>query len=257
MRIDMVTLFPEMFLGPFGDSIIKRAVDSGILDIHYTNFRDYSFDKHKHVDDSPFGGGAGMVLKPEPLFMAVKALKEATAELAEGRRILLMDPSGVTFTQAKAKELSACSQLIFICGHYEGFDARITEHLADEAISIGDYVLTGGELPAMVIADAVARMLPGVLGDEDSAPTDSFYNGLLEFPQYTRPREFEGMEVPEVLISGDHARIAEWRRRQSLRLTLERRPDLLDKACLTAADRLYLQGLKKEAACVDRQGESL
>ena len=243
MRIDMVTLFPEMFDGPFGDSIIKRAVDSGILDIHYTNFRDYSCDKHKHVDDSPFGGGAGMVLKPEPLFLAVRALKEKTAEFEGRRRILLMDPSGETFTQAKAKELAECSQLIFICGHYEGFDARITERLADEALSIGDYVLTGGELPAMVITDAVARMLPGVLGDETSAPTDSFYDGLLEFPQYTRPREFEGMEVPEVLISGDHAKIAEWRRRQSLRLTFERRPDLLEKAQLSAADRLFLREL--------------
>ena len=243
MRIDMVTLFPEMFAGPFGDSIIKRAVDSGILDIHYTNFRDYSFDKHKHVDDSPFGGGAGMVLKPEPLFRAVRAVKEATMELAGRRRVLLMDPSGRTFTQEKAKELAGYGQLIFICGHYEGFDARITERLADESISIGDYVLTGGELPAMVITDAVARMLPGVLGDADSAPTDSFYEGLLEFPQYTRPREFEGMEVPEILLSGDHAKIALWRRRQSLRLTLEHRPDLLEKVHLSAADMLFLQEL--------------
>ncbi len=243
MRIDMVTLFPEMFLGPFGDSIIKRAIESGILDIHYTNFRDYSFDKHHHVDDSPFGGGAGMVLKPEPLFRAVRALKEETAELAGNRRILLMDPSGPTFTQAKAKELSRCDQLIFICGHYEGFDARITENLADEAISIGDYVLTGGELPAMVITDAVARMLPGVLGDEDSAPTDSFYDGLLEHPQYTRPREFEGMEVPEILLSGDHGKIREWRRHQSLRITLKNRPDLLEKAPLTDKDRKYLASL--------------
>ena len=243
MRIDMVTLFPEMFLGPFGDSIIKRAIESGILDIHYTNFRDYSFDKHHHVDDSPFGGGAGMVLKPEPLFRAVRALKEETAEFAGNRRILLMDPSGPTFTQAKAKELSCCDQLIFICGHYEGFDARITENLADEAISIGDYVLTGGELPAMVITDAVARMLPGVLGDEDSAPTDSFYEGLLEHPQYTRPREFEGMEVPEILLSGDHGKIREWRRHQSLRITLKNRPDLLEKAPLTDKDRKYLASL--------------
>ena len=245
MRIDMVTLFPEMFLGPFGDSITKRAIESGILDIHYLNFRDYSFDKHHHVDDSPFGGGAGMVLKPEPLFRAVRALKEETKEFEGNRRVLLMDPSGPTFTQAKAKELAGYDQLIFICGHYEGFDARITENLADEAISIGDYVLTGGELPAIVITDAVSRMLPGVLGDEESAPTDSFYEGLLEFPQYTRPREFEGMEVPDILLSGDHGKIKEWRRQESLRITLKNRPDLLEKAPLTDKDREYLARLRE------------
>ena len=172
MRIDMITLFPEMFLGPFGDSITKRAVENGILDIHFTNFRDFAFDKHKQVDDSPFGGGSGMVLKPEPMFRAVAHVKEETEGIGL-RRILLMDPSGTTFSQEKAKELSAFDQLIFICGHYEGFDERI-KTLADEAISIGDYVLTGGELPAMVITDAVSRMLPGVLGSEESAPTDSF-----------------------------------------------------------------------------------
>ena len=186
-----------------------------------------------------------MVLKPEPLFRAVRALKEETKEFEGNRRVLLMDPSGPTFTQAKAKELAGYDQLIFICGHYEGFDARITENLADEAISIGDYVLTGGELPAMVITDAVSRMLPGVLGDEDSAPTDSFYEGLLEFPQYTRPREFEGMEVPEILLSGDHGKIRQWRRQESLRITLKNRPDLLEKAPLTDKDREYLARLKE------------
>lgn len=246
MRIDMVTLFPEMFTGVFGGSILKRAIEAGILEVHFTNFRDYSFDKHHHVDDSPFGGGAGMVLKPEPMFRAVRALQAATDEYEGSRRILLMDPSGPAFTQAKAKELAEYSQLIFICGHYEGFDARITENLADEAISIGDYVLTGGELPAMVISDAVARMLPGVLGDEESAPTDSFYEGLLGFPQYTRPRVFEGMEVPEVLISGDHGRIRRWRREQSLRITWQNRPDLLAEAQLDDKDRAYLAELAKE-----------
>ncbi len=241
MRIDMVTLFPEMFAGPFGDSILKRAIDNGILSVHFTNFRDYSFDKHKHVDDSPFGGGAGMVLKPEPLFRAVRAVEAETSEFASNRRILLMDPAGVPFSQAKAKELAQYDQLIFICGHYEGYDARITENLADEALSIGDYVLTGGELPAMVITDAVARMLPGVLGDEESAPTDSFYEGLLEFPQYTRPREFEGMTVPDVLISGDHAKIRQWRREQSLLKTQANRPDLLTSAPLTEKDREFLR----------------
>lgn len=240
MRIDMVTLFPEMFAGPFGDSITKRAVENGILDIHFTNFRDFSFDKHKHVDDSPFGGGAGMVLKPEPMYRAVRDVLARTPEFAENRRVLIMDPSGPVFTQEKAKELAKYDQLVFICGHYEGFDARIYP-LADEAISIGDFVLTGGELPAMVITDAVSRMLPGVLGDEDSAPTDSFYDGLLEFPQYTRPREFEGMAVPEILLSGDHAKIREWRHQQSLRMTKEKRPDLLEKKALSEKDREFLR----------------
>ncbi|MFV0635832.1 tRNA (guanosine(37)-N1)-methyltransferase TrmD [Mitsuokella sp. WILCCON 0060] len=242
MRIDMVTLFPEMFAGPFGDSITKRAVENGILDIHFTNFRDFSFDKHKHVDDSPFGGGAGMVLKPEPMYRAVRDVLARTEEFTGNRRVLIMDPSGPVFTQEKAKELAKYDQLVFICGHYEGFDARIYP-LADEAISIGDFVLTGGELPAMVITDAVSRMLPGVLGDEDSAPTDSFYDGLLEFPQYTRPREFEGMAVPEVLLSGDHAKIREWRRKESLRMTKEKRPDLLEKKELSEKDKEFLRGL--------------
>ncbi len=239
MRIDMVTIFPEMFAGPFGDSITKRAVDNGILDIHFTNFRDYAEDKHHHVDDTPFGGGAGMVIKPEPMYKAIRDVLGKTQEFAANRRVLIMDPSGPTFTQEKAKELAGYDQLVFICGHYEGFDARIYK-LADEAISIGDFILTGGELPAMVITDAVSRMLPGVLGAPDSAPTDSFYEGLLEFPQYTRPREFEGMAVPEVLLSGNHAKIRQWRREQSLLVTKKYRPDLLEKADLTEKDRIFL-----------------
>ena len=239
MRIDMVTIFPEMFAGPFGDSITKRAVDNGILDIHFTNFRDYTEDKHHHVDDTPFGGGAGMVIKPEPMYKAVRDVLAKTEEFAANRRVLIMDPSGPTFTQEKAKKLAGYDQLVFICGHYEGFDARIYK-LADEAISIGDFILTGGELPAMVITDAVSRMLPGVLGAPDSAPTDSFYEGLLEFPQYTRPREFEGMAVPEVLLSGNHAKIRQWRREQSLLVTKKYRPDLLEKADLTEKDRIFL-----------------
>ena len=243
MRIDIVSLFPEMFAGPFGDSIIKRTIDRGILDVAITNPRDFAYDRHKQVDDSPFGGGSGMVLKPEPMFRAVRSVKETTSYVS--RRVLLMCPSGQTFTQGKAKELAGYDQLIFICGHYEGFDARITQELADEAISLGDYVLTGGELPAMVITDAVSRMLPGVLGSEESAPTDSFYDGLLEFPQYTRPREFEDMKVPEILFSGDHAKIREWRRRESLRITLQNRPDLLAKAELSAEDQRFLDELRK------------
>jgi tRNA (guanine37-N1)-methyltransferase len=185
-----------------------------------------------------------MVLKPEPMYKAVRDVLARTAEYAANRRVLIMDPSGPTFNQEKAKELAAYDQLVFICGHYEGFDARIYK-LADEAISIGDFVLTGGELPAMVITDAVSRMLPGVLGHEESAPTDSFYEGLLEFPQYTRPREFEGMEVPEVLLNGDHAKIRQWRREQSLLVTKKYRPDLLAKADLTDKDRQFLADTNK------------
>ena len=240
----MVTIFPEMFAGPFGDSITKRAVDNGILDIHFTNFRDYAEDKHHHVDDTPFGGGAGMVIKPEPMYKAVRDVLAKTDAFAGNRRVLIMDPSGPTFTQEKAKELAGYDQLVFICGHYEGFDARIYK-LADEAISIGDFILTGGELPAMVITDAVSRMLPGVLGAPDSAPTDSFYGGLLEFPQYTRPRNFEGMEVPEVLLSGNHANIRKWRRQQSLLVTKKYRPDLLEKAELSEMDRQFLNQQKE------------
>ncbi|MBQ9365669.1 MAG: tRNA (guanosine(37)-N1)-methyltransferase TrmD [Schwartzia sp.] len=241
MRIDILSLFPAMFDGPFGDSIIKRAVDNGILEIHITNPRDFTYDKHNKVDDSPFGGGSGMVMKPEPVFRAARSVIESTN--INNRRVLLMSPAGKTFTQEKAKELAEYDQLIIICGHYEGFDARIAEHIPDEEISIGDYVLTGGELPAMVIVDSVARMIPGVLGSEESAPTDSFYDGLLEFPQYTRPRDYHGMTVPEILISGDHAKIDEWRRNESLRITFEKRPELLEKAKLTEKDKAFLSSL--------------
>ena len=225
MLIDIITLFPEMFAGVFGESIIKRAVEKKILEIRFTQLRDFAFDKHKHVDDSPFGGGAGMVLKPEPVYRAVRDVLNRSAENFS-RKIIITDPGGKVFTQAKAKELAALDQIIFVCGHYEGFDARIYD-LADELISIGDYVLTGGELPAMVIVDAVARMLPNVLGSAESATTDSFFDGLLGFPQYTRPREFEGKIVPEVLLSGNHAQIKKWREEQALNLTRTRRPDLI------------------------------
>ena len=223
MLIDIITLFPEMF-GAFNDSIIKRAVDNGILKINFTQLRDFSFDKHRHVDDSPFGGGSGMVLKPEPMYRAVRHVLASNENLK--RRIIITDPAGKTFNQDKAKELATFERLIFICGHYEGFDARIYD-LADEIISIGDYVLTGGELPAMVIVDAVARMLPNVLGSAESAETDSFFDGILSYPQYTRPRDFEGKLVPEVLLSGNHAEIKKWRMEQALQLTKSRRPDLL------------------------------
>lgn len=246
MRIDIVSLFPEMFDGPFGHSIIKRAREAGLLNINVTNPRDFAFDKHKIVDDAPFGGGAGMVMKPEPLFRAVEHV--ISAGNVDTRRIILMCPSGATFTQQKARELAKFDQLIFVCGHYEGIDDRVRCHLVDEAISIGDYVLTGGELPAMVITDAVSRMLPGVLGAADGAEQDSFYNGLLEYPQYTRPREYNGMEVPEILLSGDHAKIVRWRRKQSLKNTLERRPDLLRKIQLSHEDAKLLAEVMSEQA---------
>lgn len=224
MLIDIITLFPEMFAGVFGESILKRAIDKKILEVRFTQLRDFAFDKHRHVDDSPFGGGAGMVLKPEPVYRAVRDVLSKSENFR--RKIIIADPAGEIFTQAKAKELAALEQIIFICGHYEGFDARIYD-LADELISIGDYVLTGGELPAMVIVDAVARMLPNVLGSEESAATDSFFDGKLGFPQYTRPRDFEGKLVPEVLLSGNHAEIKKWRETQALNLTRRRRPDLI------------------------------
>ena len=223
-EIDIITLFPEMFKGVFGDSIIKRAVDNKILEIRLTQLRDFAFDKHKQVDDSPFGGGSGMVLKPEPVFGAVRSVLKNSS--ATSRRIIITDPAGKTFNQQKAKELSQVDWLIFICGHYEGFDARIY-NLADEIISIGDYVLTGGEIPAMAIVDAVARMLPNVLGAADSAQTDSFFGEMLSYPQYTRPRNFEGMEVPEVLLSGNHAEISKWRKMKAFEITMQRRPDLI------------------------------
>ncbi|MBR1730023.1 MAG: tRNA (guanosine(37)-N1)-methyltransferase TrmD [Selenomonadaceae bacterium] len=213
MRIDIITLFPNMF-APLEDSIIKRAREKNILQIHFTQLRDFAFDKHKQVDDTPFGGGSGMVLKPEPMFRAVRSVLESSLP-SERRRILIMDPLGEKFNQNKAKELATFDQLIFICGHYEGFDERIYE-LADEAISIGEYVLTGGELPAMVIIDAVARMLPDVLGSDESAKTDSFYENSAGYPQYTKPRNFEGRLVPEILLSGHHEKISQWRREQSL-----------------------------------------
>ena len=223
MLIDIITLFPEMF-GAFNDSIIKRATDNGILNIKFTQLRDFAYDKHRQVDDSPFGGGSGMVLKPEPVYRAVRSVLASNENL--NRRIIITDPAGKTFNQDKAKELATFERLIFICGHYEGFDARIYD-LADEIISIGDYVLTGGEIPVMVIVDAVARMLPNVLGATDSAVTDSFFDGILSYPQYTRPRDFEGKLVPEVLLSGNHAEIKKWRMEQALKLTKSRRPDLL------------------------------
>ncbi len=221
MRFDVVTLFPEMFRAVVDESILKRAQKNSLIEIHLTQLRDFAFDKHRKVDDVPFGGGAGMVLKPEPMFRAVRSIPRR-----EHSRVVILDPAGRKFSQDAAKILAGYDQIILLAGHYEGFDARIYT-LADELISIGDFILTGGELPAMILIDSISRMIPGVLGDESSAKTDSFYDRLLESPQYTRPREFEGMLVPEILISGHHENIDKWRLEQSIERTRKFRPDLL------------------------------
>ena len=225
MKIDIITIFPEMFAPVLGESIIKRAQNKGKVKIRVHDLRDYTFDKHKKVDDRPFGGGSGMVMGPEPIFNAVSKLKSSRAKT----KVVLLAPQGERFSQAKAKSLSKCKHLIFICGHYEGIDERVREGLADEVISIGDYVLTGGELPAMVLVDSVVRLIPGVLGDKNSLNFESFEGNLLEYPQYTRPAFFKGMSVPGVLLSGDHKKIEAWRRQEALKLTKQRRPDLLKK----------------------------
>ena len=221
MKIDVLTLFPEMFAGPLDVSIIQRARTTGLLDLRICNLRDYTHDRHKTVDDKPFGGGPGMVLKPEPLFEAVENLAD------ERTHVILLTPAGRPFNQAAAQELAGREHLLFICGSYEGVDERVRETLVDQELSIGDYVLTNGGLPAMVVIDAVTRLLPGVLGDDESAQDESFSHGLLEYPQYTRPAEFRGMKVPEILLSGHHAEIEKWRIEQAKRRTAERRPDLM------------------------------
>jgi tRNA (guanine37-N1)-methyltransferase len=222
MKIDVLTLFPGMFPGPLDESIIKRACESGRLRLGIRDLRDYTHDRHRKVDDRPFGGGPGMLMKPEPLFEAVEALR------GEKARVILTSPAGRPFRQEIAQELAGEEHLLLVCGSYEGFDERVRECLADDELSIGDYVLTNGALPAMVIIDAVTRLLPGVLGDDESSLDESFSDGLLEYPQYTRPAEFRGMSVPEVLLSGDHAAIERWRREQARMRTGQMRPDLLE-----------------------------
>jgi tRNA (guanine37-N1)-methyltransferase len=226
MKIDVLTLFPGMFAGPLDESIVKRARTAGKLELRIHNLRDWAHDRHKTVDDRPFGGGPGMVLKPEPLFEAVEQLTAGQA----GVRVVLMCPAGRVFTQAIARELAQHEHLLLICGSYEGFDERIREALVDDELSIGDFVLTNGALPAMAVVDAVTRLIPGVLGDDESALDESFSHGLLEYPHYTRPAEFRGMSVPEVLLSGNHAEIAKWRAAQARQRTRERRPDLLSSS---------------------------
>ncbi|MHA6484424.1 tRNA (guanosine(37)-N1)-methyltransferase TrmD [Paenibacillus sp. strain BS8-2] len=241
MRIDVLTLFPEMFEGVFAASILGKANHKGIVSLQAVNFRNYSGNKHNTVDDYPYGGGGGMVLKPEPVFSAVEDL---SVEPGVTPRVVLMCPQGETFTQRKAEELAQERHIVLICGHYEGYDERIREHLVTDEISIGDYVLTGGEIPAMTVIDSVVRLLPGVLGNESSAVTDSYSTGLLEHPHYTRPPEFRGWAVPDVLVSGHHGRIDEWRRKQSLLRTLQRRPDLLEGVELTKKEAVWLKEQK-------------
>ena len=221
MKIDVLTIYPGMFPGPLDESIVRRARESGKLQLGIRDLRDYTHDRHRTVDDRPFGGGPGMLMKPEPLFEAVESLR------GENTRVVLTSPTGRPFRQEIASEMAKEEHLLLVCGSFEGFDARVSESLADDEISIGDYVLTNGALPAMVIVDAITRLLPGVLGDDESSQDESFSEGLLEYPQYTRPAEFRGMKVPEVLQSGDHEAIEQWRREQARLRTEQRRPDLL------------------------------
>ncbi len=227
MRIDIVTIFPDMFSAVLGESIIKRAQQKGKVDIFVHDLRRYSLDKHHKVDDRPFGGGSGMVIQAEPIFRAVQAIKKKIKRRA---KVILLCPQGKSFNQGYAKKLSKCSNLIFICGHYEGVDERVRQYLADDEISIGDYVLTGGELPAMVLVDSIVRLIPGVLGDKNSLNFESFEGNLLEYPQYSRPAKFRKWLVPEILVSGAHDKISAWRKSEALKRTKQRRPDLLKKA---------------------------
>jgi tRNA (guanine37-N1)-methyltransferase len=240
VHIDVLTLFPEMFEGIFDLGIMKRAIDQRLVSIGLHNIRDYTHDKHHTADDSPYGGGAGMVLKPEPIFEAVEAIDKK-----EGTPIILLSPQGRLFTQDVAQELAGHSQLVLICGHYEGVDERVREHLASDEISIGDYVLSGGELAAMVVIDSVFRLVPGVLGSEASPLDDSHVGGLLEYPQYTRPPQYRGWPVPEVLLSGNHAQIKSWRREQSIRRTLGQRPELITRAELSSEEEHLVERLRQ------------
>jgi len=255
MRFDLITIFPEFFAGPLDHGIVRRAKEAGLVQIRVQDLREFTKDRHRTVDDRPFGGGEGMVLKPEPLFEAVEKLQgRSVGDAAELRKpdsntaILLMSAAGKLFTQETARRYARLERVILICGRYEGVDERVAEHLATDEISIGDYVLTGGELPALVVLDAVIRLIPGALGDAASAQTDSFATGFLEYPQFTRPPIYRGMSVPAILLSGDHKAIARWRRKESIRRTLQRRPDLMTRAVLSEFDRELLAEVEEEAA---------
>ncbi|HEY9152587.1 MAG TPA: tRNA (guanosine(37)-N1)-methyltransferase TrmD [Anaerolineales bacterium] len=242
MQFEVFTLLPEVFPPYLESSILQRARQRGLIEVHVHNIRDYSRDKHHTTDDIPYGGGGGMVMKPEPVFDAVESVLGSDADCP----IILLTPQGRVFNQRLAAEFSLHEKIALICGRYEGVDERIRTHLVTDEISIGDYVLTGGEIPALILIDSISRHIPGVLGDPDGASDDSHASGLLEYPHYTRPPDFRGWTVPEVLLSGDHAKINQWRREQSLRRTLARRPDLLDKAKLNEADKKLLEQIKKQ-----------
>lgn len=244
MRIDILSLFPDMFTGVLGNSILKKAAEKQKVAYQVVNFRDFADNKHQTVDDYPYGGGAGMVLKAQPIFDAVHHLTSKTIE-SKKPRIILLCPQGERYSQRKAEELAKEEHLIFICGHYEGYDERIREHLVTDEISIGDFVLTGGELGAMVIVDSVVRLLPGVLGNKASAQHDSFSAPLLEYPQYTRPADFRGFKVPDILLGGNHRKIDEWRKKQSLKRTWQRRPDLLEQYSLSLEEKEWLKDIQK------------
>jgi tRNA (guanine37-N1)-methyltransferase len=238
MRIDLLTLFPEFFVSPLNQSMLRRAQVLGRVSFRVLDLRDFATDRHKVTDDRPFGGGPGMVMKPEPLIAAIRRVREEDPDT----KVIFLSPAGRLFDQGTARELAQIPSLLLICGHYEGVDERV-RHFIDAELSIGDYVLTGGEIPALVVVDAVTRLIPGVLGGEGATEEESFQTGLLEYPHYTRPRDFEGLTVPEVLLSGDHAKIARWRREQALRRTRALRPDLLEKASLSPEDRELLATL--------------
>jgi tRNA (guanine37-N1)-methyltransferase len=242
MRFDILTLFPEMFSSPFKESILAKAIEKGLIELRTINIRDFALDKHRIVDDAPYGGGQGMVMKVEPITRAIEQVKSEDPSV----RTIYLTPEGKPLNEEMARQLSSRSHLILLCGRYEGVDERVRELFVDEEISIGDYVLTGGELAAMVLIDAVSRLLPGVLGSDRSAEEDSFFGSLLEYPQYTRPASFRGNEVPEVLLSGNHQAISLWRRKEALRRTWMRRPDLLSKASLSEEDKKILEEISKK-----------
>lgn len=243
MNFHILTLFPEMVMDGLGTSITGRAMEKGIITVSAINIRDYSKDKHRHVDDAPYGGGAGMVMQPEPICDAYEDLCRRTGS---SPRVIYMTPQGRVFNQQLARELAREEELVFLCGHYEGIDERALELVCTDYLSIGDYVLTGGELPAMVMIDCISRLVPGVLSNQVSAEEESFHDNLLEYPQYTRPEVFRELAVPEVLLSGHHKKIEAWRREQSIKRTLERRPDLLEEAVLSEKERQYLEALRRQ-----------
>lgn len=240
MKINIMTLFPEMCEAVLCESIIGRARENGFVEIECVNIRDYTTDKHNRVDDAPYGGGMGMLMQVQPIDDCYKAICEKSGKKS---RLIYMSPCGEVLTQEKVKKLASLDEITLLCGHYEGIDRRVIDSLVDEEISVGDYVLTGGELPALILADAVSRMLPGVLPNDEAKELESHYNGLLEYPQYTRPYEWNGMKVPDVLISGHHGNIEKWRREQSLLMTAKYRPDMLEKADLSESDKKFLEGI--------------